>query len=215
MNNIQMLPTWHTHTPNDGSQIGGKQPDEWGWWAGPPIGRTAALLHVKGPEYATVEAYVLLPRIISPTLRMSFDLTADADSLAALGLIETDLKRFDGTFEQNYSMQRFFAKGLEVSDVRGGWREDAAIQTAPLVPGATSHHEIYYATETTGTGKYGTQAIVIDGQMRLVPPQLQGLTPQPSTWTAGELIQIQITGRPGLAQMRACIIIDNLALEAV
>lgn len=208
--NIQMQPGWRTHTPQDGSQIGGAQPDNQAWWAGPPVGNTAAMLCVEGPKYATVEAYLLLPRIIAPALCMSFDLTVDAPSLAALELIETDLKRLDGKFEQNYSMQRFFAKGLQVSNATGGWA-DTFIQPAPLVPGVPTHHKIYYAT--TPDSHYGTQAIVLDGILHLIKPHFQWLMQQPSTWTAGELIQLQVT--LGNAQGRASIVIDNLTLEAV
>jgi hypothetical protein len=132
---IQALPGWALHTPNDGSQIGGIQPTNCGTFCGAPLGPTQRALYVEGPAYATVEAYYLAPLPTASQFSLSFDLTVSAPSLAALMLIETDLIHCDGTSKRNMSLQRRLdrAGAIQVSGQDGGW-VDAGILGSPISP---------------------------------------------------------------------------------
>ncbi len=202
-NDIQALPGWQIHTPNDGSNIGGVQPTNWGTFVGIP-GPTQRVLYVEGPPYGTVECYLLVPLPVAPQFLMSFDLTVDAVSLKTLMLIETDLLYCTGTNKLNMSLQRRLdrANMIQVAGQDGNW-VDTGILGQPLLPGAPSTQLINY-----GVGKktFGIQAV----GSQLVSPDLQQLTPVPSNWAKGALIQFQIT--IGTIGGKASIIIDNLSL---
>jgi hypothetical protein len=206
---IQSLPGWALHTPNDGSQIGGIQPTNCGTFCGAPLGPTQRVLYVEGPAYATVEAYYLAPLPTSNQFSLSFDLTASAASLAALMLVENDLIHCDGTSKRNMSLQRRLdrAGAIQVSGQDGGW-VDAGFIGIPINPDAATPHEISYGI---GASTFGIQAVGFhSGQIALINPNLQQLKPTPSNWAKGALIQLQIT--LGATPGKACILVDNMQL---
>jgi hypothetical protein len=157
---IQALPGWALHTPNDGSQIGGIQPTNCGTFCGAPLGPTQRALYVEGPAYATVEAYYLAPLPTASQFSLSFDLTVSSPSLAALMLIETDLIHCDGTSKRNMSLQRRLdrAGAIQISGQDGGW-VDAGILGIPITPDAATPHQISYGI---GASNFGIQAVRTD-----------------------------------------------------
>ena len=215
MNQIQTLRGWGIHTPDDKSNIGGKQPNTYGFLIGGqgPLPDTQALLHVDGPSWATVEAYFLAPVIDSDFLRLKFDLKYSGKNLM---LIETDVKRLNGKQCENYSSQRRLDNGnaMEVSDAAGGW-VPASITAPPFMPDVWQHHEIAYGRDPKKG--YGTELFIFGDQTDVVHPDLQGLEPSDCDWDAGELIQIQITIKELPADVPSAygyVLIDNVTLVA-
>jgi hypothetical protein len=207
---IQSALGWKLNTPNNGSNIGGVQPDSCGFWQGAPLKPSQAMLFVQGPAYGTVEAYYVAPVPVDNSFSLKFDLSVDAPSLAALMLVETDVKLSDGKVVSNFSLQRRLdeANMIQLSKQNGDWI-DSGIIAPTLVPDVPMRHEIYYAQDLDAKS-YGTQAVIMGGKLALVKPQLQGLKPDPLGWTPGAIIQIQITLGPSGG--KAFILLDNMSL---
>ena len=208
---IQSMSGWGFHLPNDGSKIGGVQPTTYGFEQGLPEDEQAMLVFVGGVPYATYEVYrsiplpanAAVPSIIGAIL--SFDLMPDARVPLGNQIVETDFLYTSSIgLTHNCSVQRHFIEKemMQVSDQTGHW-VDSGFTAPPLTADVWHTHKFYYSFDLN-KGRYGTQAMQIDGSLGIVPFQLQGLTPIAKGWAPGLMIQIQTTlnKNPGASSIK-------------
>jgi len=208
---IQAQPGWNFHLPNDGSKIGGIQPTTYGFEQGLPEDEQAMLVFVGGVAYATYEVYKSIPlpiNAVSPSIVgaiLSFDLMPDARVPTGNQILETDFLYTSSTgLTHNCSIQRLFTNRemMQVSDQNGSWIDTGFIPP-PLTADIWHSHKFYYSFDLN-KGKYGTQAMQIDGATGIVPYALQGLTPIAKGWAPGLMLQIQTTlnSKPGASSFK-------------
>jgi hypothetical protein len=189
---------WQTHIPTDGSGIASPTtpvPTKYGVTYAPPFHSDAYLFETVGPAWSVWEAY-RLEKVAAPTtapfsLQLSFELMVSAAFLKHSHLVETDtiFCSPDG-FNSNLSIQRRQDTGqMQLADQQGNW-VDSGFIPPPLTPDTWHSHLFRYLIDPV---RYtaGTQAMVIDGQLFMVPQRLQGLHAVKQNWTPGALFQAQ------------------------
>ena len=195
--NIDFAAQWGTHISTDGSGIASPTtpvPTKYGLTKGPSFHSDAFLFATEGPAWAVWEAYVL-GKITQPTspfaLQLSFELMVDANFLKHGHLREIDTINCspDG-FNLNLSNQLRLDTGMiQLADQKGNWTDSGFIPPV-LTPDRWVPHLFRYLIDPVRhTG--GTQAMVIDGVLFIVPTRLQGLLAEHKGWTPGALLQIQ------------------------
>ena len=188
---------WLTHISTDGSGIASPTtpvPTKYGVTYAPPFHSDAYLFETVGPAWSVWEAYQL-EKITQPSvqfsLQLSFDLMVDANFVKHSHLVETDtiFCSADG-FNSNLSIQRRMDTGqMQLADQKGNWVDSGFIPPV-LTPDNWHNHLFRYLIDPVRhTG--GTQAMVIDGVLFIVPTRLQGLLAEHKGWTPGALLQIQ------------------------
>ena len=194
---IDFTAAWGTHISTDGSGIASPTtpvPSKYGLTKGPSFHSDAFLFTTEGPAWAVWEGFTLA-KITQPTtpfaLQLSFDLMADANFVKHSHLVETDtiFCSADG-FNSNLSIQRRMDTGMmQIADQNGNW-VDSGFVPPVLTPDAWHSHTFRYLIDPV---RYtaGTQAMVIDGQLFIVPQRLQGLRAVKQGWTPGALFQAQ------------------------
>ena len=196
---IDQTAIWGTHVPSDKSGIADPRttpdPAKYGMTKGPSFHSDAFLFATEGPAWAVWEGYSLVavatPKSAPFALQLSFDLMVDANFVKHSHLVETDTIWCspDG-FNSNLSIQRRMDTGMmQVADQQGNWADSGFIPP-PLTPDVYHPHLFRYLIDPVRhTG--GTQAMVIDGVLFIVPTRLQGLLAEHKGWTPGALLQIQ------------------------
>ena len=195
---IDFSAVFGTHISTDGSGIASPTtpvPTKYGITKGPSFNGDAFLFATEGPAWCVWEGFTQA-KIVAPTtapfaLQLSFDLMVDANFMKHSHLVETDtiFCSADG-FNSNLSIQRRMDTGMmQVADQNGNWAESGFIPP-PLTPDVYHPHLFRYLIDPV---RYtaGTQAMVIDGQLFILPQRLQGLHAVKQGWTPGALFQAQ------------------------
>lgn len=207
---IQSLPNWSFHLPNDGSNIGGKMPDRYGYCQGiPGFFPSATLFYVAGPAYATVEHYINRPILLNTgSLSMFFNLTVDENTLAVGRLIETDVILTTAGLTYNLSLQ--FLKGnlgwgVQVVDAAGNWIDSGI--TVQIASGTVHKVQIGYQF---GAGVSQVVSYQFDA-ISTVAPLGPKIPAQKRGWADGAIIQVQQT--VDQAGGSYSVAVDDLGLE--
>jgi hypothetical protein len=205
--NIQCSPI-SLHFPNDGSNIGGKQPANAGAMHG--VDRTAMALYVEGEQYATIMAYFhrLMPTIVpasAPQLRKlqcSADVFFDSSaSLLRLFEFDTMLGFPDGTCYGNLSAQILRGQ-VQVVRKTGPWvNVQGATVAWPPAPGK------HYVAANFAFDPVANSVNFVDFTWDLQTfPVGMSSSVNPVAWAPGPSAQAQITlDAPGAAT----VAIDN------
>jgi hypothetical protein len=190
------------HLPNDGSLIGGVQPQDAGVLQDIPGVPAAILFFVKGLAYATMEGYISRPNFVTlglPYVKMAFTVILDDKVASEAQVLETDClftvlmpdgtkMKFDGSVQINIQ------KGwmIQVDGPDGKWI-DTGVKIPPLQPNVPHLIEIRHFVDVVKK-THSVLSYSIDGTAYLIPVQFQNILAILTTWAGNcSLPQIQIT----------------------
>lgn len=220
---------WKTHNPNDGSNIGGTMPTNYGLSHEVPGNPGAMQLFVEGPSWATMMAYTQRPLIFTQPDHIQLDF--DVNVLDVNGaLLETDIivvipapantpipnttpvQNATGIM-LNMSLQDLFTKGGQLQNVMtaGAWVDIPNAKPGVLTVG--SHHYTVTATWNQTKQTYGITSVTLDGTTY---PVTQSAAGKPVNWSTGISLQFQITLAPlpaGTTFGATSIVVDNVNLQ--
>lgn len=187
---LELQPGWGTHTDDDGSNIGGKRPTDFGFQ---PNGPNDVLFHTQGGAYADWEAYIERPVLPnSGHLGLQYNLTADENTAAAAQAIETDTILCIGGWNYNLSAQLNYAEGgkYQIAKENGGW-VDTGFVVGRLAPLARHTVAFEYAFDIVAH-KSSVVAITLDGMRYTIPENLQNVPATQKGWRDGAIFQVQM-----------------------
>jgi hypothetical protein len=194
---------WKVHFPTDGSQIGGVDPETYGYSI-VPGSKPSLLMSMEGntapPGFPAWMAYPASPIQLpaaEPTMNieLSFSLWVDSNTKTAANVIETDtvfvIKGADGkTYSYNGSAQVIIASGLlEVGSDGAGW-QSTGIRIPAFTPNVKHKIRISYQINTV-THLISVVSYAVDDVVYAVPVANQNVVATVSTWTLGAYLQLQ------------------------
>ena len=215
---IDIKTPWSTHIPSDGSHIadGAPDPTSYGVTQGPAFHPEATLFSTEGAPWAAWETYKLTPLAaigIPPSgrfgLQLSFDLMA-ADANAHVYETDTIFCSADG-YNSNLSVQRNMGLNgmMQIAGPNGDW-----VNTGIMAPKLTLNewhpHTFQYALDLNNHTCV-THALVIDGQLFMVPTELQAIAAAKKGWKPGVLFQAQTALKSGGG--RSAFMLRNIRYE--
>ena len=200
--NLELQPMG-IHVQSDGSQIGGIDPAHYGTIV-PPGADKCLILYQSGntdptkKAYPAMEVYPLTPITIPPNtgnLKLAYDMTVDASTVANANVIETDLIVIAGGMKYNLSGERRVQTGqIDVGALAAGWT-DSGVRAGLLAADKPHHVEYTYAFDVAAK-TCQTTSYACDENVWPIPATTQ-IKAEPSTWTNGIiLLQIQFGNFP-------------------
>jgi len=198
---IDATSKWVTHISTDGSGIADPKtpvPTLYGVEPAPPFHSDSILFPTTGPAWCLWEAGSLVPMVLPKSgqyrVQLSFDLMIDLNFVAHGHVVETDtiVCTPDG-WNINLSTQReMVGNAMYVAGQGPGDWIPTGIVPPPLTPEVWHSHLFQYVVnQDQHTG--GVEAMVIDGQLFMVPAALEGIAGINKKWTPGLLFQTQPT----------------------
>jgi hypothetical protein len=217
---FQQTATLALHTPNDGSNIGGNQPTNYGYNPAStnPNAPTGIDVYVGGGPFATVMMYTERPLLyaapVGPNLQVDFDLFV-GPSVSNLQLIQTDsIIVTPDEFWYNGSLQLNLDEGgqFQIVDVNGLWVDVPF--AAPGIPSVGKHHYTVKYTWDDTAHTISVVSIAFDSFVYKVPANLQNVPVQTKVWAPGVSYQLQITLNGAVpaapSVTTASVTVDNL-----
>jgi hypothetical protein len=194
------LEAWQTHTPNDGSGIGGAEPTTFNTNL---FGNTRTCV-VGGPAWATFMAYASghaapwLP-VVETTFELATDAAIEQANLLELDLMATDNagNLYNGSFQLLHDPATGIWK-LQFADDKGEWW-DSGLAMPPLQP--NTHYGIIITHKwDTATKTIVPVTVTLSNGTVYTPVNPPVYTAQPSTWavaTANTQVQLTVASAPG------------------
>lgn len=190
---VDFVPSeWNTHTPADGSNIGGAQPTKYGVVSGIP-GSGGSLVYIEGPAYADFEAYITRPVLPNTgSLELRFTLMPDTKSETVAQAIETDTILTIGGWTYNLSAQVNYEEGgmLQIADAAGKWVDTGLVVGEYQDGGFTGCSIQYTFDEATHTSSVVSFKNALN--KFIIPENLQNIPAQQRGWADGAIFQVQL-----------------------
>lgn len=184
---------WSTHTPNDGSNIGGVMPSTYGIIQAIPTSPNGILVFIGGNAYSDFETYIVRPILPNTgNLNLSFNLNTDSNTPTVAQAIETDSIITINGWTYNCSLQLNYEENgeIQVASASGGW-VNTGIIVGKLPFGVDNTYSIqYYINETTKESSI--VSLTLNRIEYPIPLSLQNIAGTQRGWTDGAIFQVQL-----------------------